>query len=303
MNLRQIETFYWAAKLGSFTAAAERLYATQSTVSTRIQELEHRFNVVLFDRSQRAVRLTPKGRELLAYAEQLLRIAGDMQERISASEALPGIVRLGVVEVVSVTWLPRLIKLLHQRYPNLILELDEALTGDLVERLRNGALDIVLAPGEVSDVNLSNHSLGTVGLAWMASPDLDLPDEPLTPLTLQRWPIISLSRESYHYSRMERWFHAGGANCSRVDTCKSFGVAASLAIAGLGLTLLPPRCFARDLAEGRLRVVPTDPPVPPVPFSAMLPTDTSIPLIRRIANAAVKVSDFDRPRSAETAPY
>ena len=54
MNLKQIETFYWAAKLGSFTAAAERLSATQSTVSMRIQELERDFGVALFDRRLRA---------------------------------------------------------------------------------------------------------------------------------------------------------------------------------------------------------------------------------------------------------
>jgi DNA-binding transcriptional LysR family regulator len=63
MNLRQVETFYWAAKLGSFSAAAERMNATQSTVSMRIQEIERDLGVALFDRVQRTARLTPKGRE------------------------------------------------------------------------------------------------------------------------------------------------------------------------------------------------------------------------------------------------
>ena len=72
MNLRQIETFYWAAKLGSFSAAAERMNATQSTVSMRIQEIERDFGVALFDRSQRTVRLTPKGRRALeTYLQQM----------------------------------------------------------------------------------------------------------------------------------------------------------------------------------------------------------------------------------------
>ena len=58
MNFKKLETFYWAAKLGSFTAAAERMNATQSTVSMRIQELERELAVVLFDRSQRKARVT-----------------------------------------------------------------------------------------------------------------------------------------------------------------------------------------------------------------------------------------------------
>ena len=51
MNLRQLETFFWAARLGSFAKAAQRLNATQSAVSMRIQEIENRLNTVLFDRS------------------------------------------------------------------------------------------------------------------------------------------------------------------------------------------------------------------------------------------------------------
>lgn len=70
MNLRKLETFYWAAKLGSFTAASQRLNATQSTVSMRIQELEREFDVQLFDRSRRNARVTEIGREIIYYAER-----------------------------------------------------------------------------------------------------------------------------------------------------------------------------------------------------------------------------------------
>ena len=45
MNLRRIETFYWAAKLGSFSAAADRLNATQSTDSMRIKDLERDYGL------------------------------------------------------------------------------------------------------------------------------------------------------------------------------------------------------------------------------------------------------------------
>ena len=109
MNIKQLETFYWAAKLGSFTAAAERLNATQSTVSMRIQDLEQTLDSALFDRSQRTARLTAKGRELMGYAEKLLSLVAEIQERISAPESIPGFLRLGVAEVVSTTWLPRFI--------------------------------------------------------------------------------------------------------------------------------------------------------------------------------------------------
>ncbi len=125
MKLQQIETFFWTVNLGSFAAAAERLHATQSTVSMRIRELERTLGVDLFDRSQRSARLTPKGRELMEYAGRLLDLTGEIEHRIAAPQSIVGYVRLGVAEVVSTTWLPRLIELISRSYPGVRLEIED----------------------------------------------------------------------------------------------------------------------------------------------------------------------------------
>ena len=203
MNLRQLETFYWVAKLGSFSAAADRLNATQSTVSMRIQDLERDFGHILFDRGRRGARITAMGRELMRYAEEVLRLSAEMRERLAGSETMPGVLRIGVVEMISVTWLPRLVKAIHQTYPKLALELDEALTQNLVEDLNQGNLDLILAAGRIPGYNFNQVSLGTVEFAWMASPSLGLPERRLGPRDLQHWPVIALSRESYHHRSIE----------------------------------------------------------------------------------------------------
>ena len=89
MNFKQLETFYWAVKLGSFSSAAQRLNSTQSTISMRIIELERDLGVELFDRTQRSARPTAKGRDLLQYAEEALRLSQEMQQQmLEAQEAL-----------------------------------------------------------------------------------------------------------------------------------------------------------------------------------------------------------------------
>jgi DNA-binding transcriptional LysR family regulator len=294
MNFRQLETFYWAAKLGSFSAAAQRLNSTQSTISMRIMELERDFGTELFDRSQRAARPTAKGRDLMQYAEQALRLSREMHERIASEEATSGVLRMGVAEVISVTWLPKLVKLINSRHPKISLELDEALTHSLVQRLGEGALDLILAPGRVPGYSVTPVSLGTVRRAWMASPALGIPDRILSPRDLQDYPIIVLSRESYHHTSIADWFRAGEACCRQVYTCKSFGVAASLAAAGLGATLLPPRYHRHDIETGRLRVIETDPPFPVVEFMATTAVDSMQPLAHKISLLAREVSEFDR---------
>jgi DNA-binding transcriptional LysR family regulator len=294
MNLRRIETFYWAAKLGSFSAAADRLNATQSTVSMRIQDLEREFGFALFERGRRGARVTSMGREVMRYAEEMLRLSAEMRERLAGSET-PGILRIGVVEMISVTWLPRLVKAIHESYPKVALELAEALTQDLIEDLDQGNLDLILAAGRIPGYNFSQMSLGTVEFVWMASPSLGLPKRTLRPRDLQHWPVIALSRESYHHRSIEEWFRSGGARCRRIDTCKSLGVAAALAGAGLGVTLLPPCRYRSEIKAARLQMVPVAPRFRPVEFTATYSTATIQPIGRRIAELAAEVSDFEKP--------
>lgn len=294
MNFRQLETFYWAAKRGSFTAAADRLKATQSTISMRIQELERDLGIALFDRSQRSVRLTSKGRTLFPYAERMLRLSGEIRDCVATEGGVQGTLRVGVAEVISITWLPQLVREIHASFPRIMLELDEALTQDLVERLQAGGLDLILAPGRMPGNSLNTVSLGFVDFVWMASPAFKLPDGRLGPEDLQSMPVIALARESYHHASIEAWFRSTEAVCRRIDTCKSLGVAASLAAAGLGLTLLPAQFFKREVEAGLLRLVDTAPALAPVEFTATTAADGVEPLARRIAAIAAEVSDFNR---------
>ena len=73
VNIKQLEALYWAGRLGSFQAAANRLHTTQSAISKRIAELEEALGRQLFDRSRRNAQLTPAGERVSAGAEQLRR--------------------------------------------------------------------------------------------------------------------------------------------------------------------------------------------------------------------------------------
>jgi molybdenum-dependent DNA-binding transcriptional regulator ModE len=110
MNFRQFEALYWIARLGSFHAAARHLHTSQPAISARIREMEQQLGVTLCDRSERKVRPTPKGHEMLRYAAQVMVIAAEIQQRVGTREALTGRVRLGVPSISALTWLPHLLR-------------------------------------------------------------------------------------------------------------------------------------------------------------------------------------------------
>lgn len=292
MNAKQLETFLTITQAGSFAACAARLNATQSTISARIQDLEAELGVTLFDRTPRRVRLTAKGRELLPYAQQVVRVFGEIRSRIGTADALSGLVRLGVAELVAVSWLPKLASTIHARYPNLTLEFRVSLTAELLEGLRAGELDIALVPGG-SDASLATRSLGFVRFVWMTSGSLPAPDRPVTPEELGRSRILSLGEKSYHSDTIREWLEAAGTGEVRVDVCNSMSVIASLTAAGLGVSLLPEACYGPEIASGRLRVLTTRPPGPVVEFSAVHSRRDPTSVQALIAALAAEVSTFE----------
>lgn len=301
MTLKHLETLYWVCRLGSFTAAAERLHTTQSAISMRIRDLEEALGQELFDRTARAARLTAKGQELVGYAERAMELMAEIKARIGDPTIVSGIVRVGVTEYVALTWLPDLVRELNARYPRVTLEMNVDLTLSLLEKLRGGEIDLAMLPGPIAQTGLRNISLGFVEFAWMASPALKIPDRSLTPRDLDNWPILTLSKTSNLYAQLERWFEESGAVGRRTDTCNSLSVLASWTISGLGIGYLPVAHFARDIRAGRLRVIDVTPKLPDLEYVAALDRRHPQQLAQSVAELAVAVSNFER-RTAPDVP-
>ncbi|MGO7421009.1 LysR family transcriptional regulator, partial [Rhizobium ruizarguesonis] len=79
--LDTLETFARAARLGSFSAAAEESGITHGAVSRQVSRLERWMGVRLFAREARGVRLTPEGMRFFARAEEALALLGNSGER------------------------------------------------------------------------------------------------------------------------------------------------------------------------------------------------------------------------------
>ncbi len=297
MNLRQLETFLWIVRLGSFAAAAERMNATQATISIRIQELERTLGVKLFDRRHRSATLTAKGRELVAMADQLMNMVDAIQSHIGNPRSIGGIVRIGVADVIAMTWLHDLVAAVREAYPKARMNLKVGMAIDLIDELRHGELDLVLAPGEIWVKEFTSVPLGATEFVWITSPLQHVPTRPLTPRDLQEWPIITLSERSYHYRIVNLWFKNNNAVCREFVLCNSIAAIVSLTRKGLGVGLIPVVAVREELATGTLRVVECKPPIPPLNFYALLPEGEML-LARRVAAIAGKVSGFLEPAQA-----
>lgn len=102
--LDTLETFARAARLGSFSAAAEESGLTHGAVSRQVSRLERWMGVRLFEREARGVSLTPEGMRFFARAEEALALLGDSGERWAPRRG-KAVVRLSLIPSLASLWL------------------------------------------------------------------------------------------------------------------------------------------------------------------------------------------------------
>ncbi|MFM8992278.1 MAG: hydrogen peroxide-inducible genes activator [Alphaproteobacteria bacterium] len=144
-SLRQLRYLAALAEHRSFTRAAEACFATQSTLSAGLKELEATLGLRLVERDRRSVALPPPGDETPARAPGLLAAAEDLAESAARAAApMTGLLRVGMIPTVAPFELPALLPALRRRHAGLRLALREDLTHRLLGRLEEGGLDFAL---------------------------------------------------------------------------------------------------------------------------------------------------------------
>ncbi|HET9689957.1 MAG TPA: LysR substrate-binding domain-containing protein [Acidimicrobiales bacterium] len=145
MEVTQLELFVLLAEHLHFRRAAALSGVSASTLSRRISDLEVEVGVRLFERNRRAVRLTPAGRVFLPDAQETLhrlRFAAMEARRVGAGAAER--VRIGHGDAAAVEILQRALPQLRASHPDVRLQVTEAPSSRLAERLRVGELDLAL---------------------------------------------------------------------------------------------------------------------------------------------------------------
>lgn len=146
MQLRHLKTFTAVADTLNFTRAAEHVHLAQSSVTEQIQALETDLGAALLDRSNRQLRLTAAGRQMLAYAQALLDLADEARAAVAlAAKQAGGMLTIGGLETLCAARLSPLLARFGQDHPLVQLHVKTAGSGELRQALRSGAIDVGFA--------------------------------------------------------------------------------------------------------------------------------------------------------------
>jgi DNA-binding transcriptional LysR family regulator len=285
-TLKQLESFVWVAKLGSFRATADRLHTTQPNISVRISQLEAALGIRLFHRDSGSVALTPAGYSLLGQAERVL-LASEEFSRLSVrADQQVGILRHGDTELIAQTWLRQYLRDLRQVFPNVDVELCVDLSIKLREDLVSRSLDLCLLNGPISNFNITSTDLGSVPYLWVASPRLGIQGADLS--TLATHTILTHARNTRHFVELSAHFRDLWEGPVRIVPSSSLSACLQMTIDGLGIAPLPQSLVEKPLAAGELVEFPYGWKPSPLSFTASFAHTPASFLLKRSAELAAE---------------
>lgn len=145
INFELYKVFYAVANAGNITKASKELYISQPAISKSIKNLEDSLGGQLFIRTKRGVVLTEEGKEFYNYIKQAMEYIYSAENKFTELVNLDvGTIKIGISTSLTKEFLLQYLKVFHNLYPKIDIQIITNLTSELILKLRNGLLDIVI---------------------------------------------------------------------------------------------------------------------------------------------------------------
>lgn len=247
MNLAQLKTLVAIAETESFSLAAEKLFITPSAVSHQMRDLEADLGVDLFDRQSRPPRLNGHGYAVAERGRVLLEQFSTLVELARSPGEIGGKLLLGCVSGVSSDLIPLALANLRASHPAVQVSMQEGLSEELATLVRRRELDAaIITDLPDPDPELNSLTITREAMVVVAPGDCEPGD---WQQILSRHPFMRLNRHAGMGKIIDRALKASRINVHEAMELDSSEAIASMAMAGLGVGVIP---------EGRLRQVKSD---------------------------------------------
>ncbi|KHL26523.1 LysR family transcriptional regulator [Croceibacterium mercuriale] len=265
-ELSQLRCFVAAAEELHFGRAAQRLNMTQSPLSRQIQLLERILNVTLLERTSRTVSLTPSGQVFLIEARRIVRLAESAAlsaRRVARGDA--GRVSIGFTAVSGYHLVPKIVAQARASLPNVELDLREMVSGDQVDALLIGLIDVGFVRPPVDRQEFETTCvLNEPLVAALPAGDARLGQATLAPADFDGRPLIMYSRQGagYFHNMLLQLFDGAGVMPDYVQHVTQIHSMLGLVHAGLAAAIVPESAAGLHMLDVQFRRLATTPEKP-----------------------------------------
>lgn len=293
ISLKQVEALYWIGTLGTFQKAASRLNTSQSAISKRIIELETMLGYAVFDRTQRKVKLTRAGESVLEIGKEMLGLEASIRGLESSEIVRVRSLRIGITQLSATTWLPRFINHCSEHYGEVDVLVHVDIARNLYESVLDETLDLAILPDFYSDESIRRFPTVELEGAWLASPRLAGINRTISRDELARQTFLSQTLKSAAGSQYSRWLRSEGIAFKRSIYCDSLVALSGMAVAHLGVAILPKHNFRHLMDDGRLVEVETSLTIPKIQYAVICKVDRETEFLAEVVSKVIEFCDFE----------
>lgn len=253
MDISSLHAFIAVARYKSFSKASDKLFITQPAVSKRVASLEEELGAQLFNRIARQISLTeagkqllPKAQELVAQAEELQRVASNLNQSIS------GNLSVAISHHISLHRMPPILKEFNARYPNVHLDILFEESERAFEAVERGDIEfaVITLPAELPK-QLTMKTVWVDDLNIVVGRDHPLAKKRTASLQdLAEFSSVLPSRETETHKIIRREFGEHAVTLNVQMETNNLETLKMLSAAGLGWSLLPD-----SMADGSLVII------------------------------------------------
>ena len=235
LDLEALHIFRTVAQQGGITRAAAKLNRVQSNVTTRVKQLEEHLGTQLFVRERRGLTLSPDGQRLLAYADEMLRLASEAQAAMKSGRPR-GMFRIGTLESTAAARLPEILARYHRDHPEVQIELVTGTSGSLVARLHAFEIEAAFVAEPFTKAGLEMDPAFEEELVVIAPKKSARVDRAAD---IGRRTVIAFAAGCSYRRRLEEWLGDEGVVASQVMEFGSYHAIIACVSAGAGIAIVP----------------------------------------------------------------
>jgi DNA-binding transcriptional LysR family regulator len=260
INLENLIAFLFVAKEKSFSNAAAKLFLTQPAVTTKIKCLERQFGAKLFLNTSKQFQLTDASKEILPIAEEIYKKSKEIENIMASYNNVDrGVLRIGASRSLSQTYLPLIVNIFSDHYPNIQISVTEGASHEIIGRVAQfkdhiGIIPKVPISDKFIDLMISNEKIEFV--ASTKHPLAQKNHFSIEDILCQ--PIIIAGEGSATKLALLDVFAKYKMTPNIVFEADNLEIIKKYLLTGKGITLMFPAVVKNEIEKGQLKILNMD---------------------------------------------
>ncbi len=265
INYDLYRVFCTVAREKSLSAAAKKLFVSQSAVSQSIKQLEKALGSKLFDRKSRGVELTAEGKTLFEYADGAFSLLESAENKFLDMKNLKfGKIKIGASDTVCALILTNLLKDFHAKYPEINIQLINQTTNQLLSQLALGEIDMAFVALPLADDEKFNiKKITDIKDCFVVSGKYShLARRTLNLKELENYPVLMLDKKSSSRQFLDEFLLKKDIHINPSVELASIDLLTRFAEIGIGVSAVIEQYVEEKLRKGTLEKLRLSEPIP-----------------------------------------